>query len=56
MKPEEFSENWEYLIDTDTQINVQRRLNQYKHQFYIEILFMCINADKISLLIKRAKK
>lgn len=46
----------EYILETKSEKDWQKHLNQWKHQFKIDILKMSVDENGVTLLILRTKK
>ena len=48
---------WEYKVLINSATDIQKTLNQWRHQFDLEILQMCIDKDEwLVVLLKRRPK
>lgn len=54
-------EKWEYICDTDTESNIQKKLNQWRHEYTINIINMSTSISndgylKVTILLMRLKR
>ena len=47
---------WEYVCKSATALEWQKWLNQWKHQYKLEVLKMSADKDRTTMLIRRKKK
>ena len=46
----------EYIVITESDSDIQKKLNQWRHIYHIKILGMCSRNDSVTYLIVRFRK